>query len=169
MEKRQKIFAALAVGGLLLIAANMPPSQTSSHLEVTSPHIYKDKLVPVKVLSIMSDPYGSVGVMVGVDDSHFVTAGIPKKLLAQGQQFPLESTITALNGPGVMYAASSKHGTAFSMQLNTFSIKDKRASVTMSGRLILDKPGGGAYLEIVPVTLPIVGKNFEDLIAKPTL
>jgi hypothetical protein len=165
--------AAVVLGCVLLlivvigVIGNFLPAPPAS---TTGPKYYKNKLIPDKVSNINSaDDYGLVGIMVesGDDGEHFVSIAVPRRDIRQGLHTGIHSNVvTAYNGEGQKYAHSpEKYGTTMELTIHSLSKEKRTATITVSGRLVTDVPGGGPYLEIVPVELKIQGEQFDQLMA----
>ena len=132
--------------------------------------IYKDKLAADKILDV-SEPDGSktdaVGIMAGIDGDHLVRVVIYRSQVAQGFQTTVPVDISAYNGNNTMYINSpEKFNTEVLVVINSLDHKTKRASITISGRLVSNNPDDHSYLDITPAPLSIIGKQFDNLIGK---
>jgi hypothetical protein len=164
------LFVALVASCVAMMQPGSPPSQAITQVPETEAKIFPDKLVPTKVLQIIpADQDSLVDIMVGVDGNHLVSIALHRNEIYQGlHTSPFPSRVIAFNGQNNQYAHSpKKHHTTLYVTINTLIPKVRHASITISGRLVRDQPGGGDYLDIIPVTLQIQGEDYTNLLAEP--
>ncbi len=162
------VFCFFLFAGLLGGIGQRPDTSEATD---NAPRTYKDKLVPDRVLDVArADHDGLIGIMVGTgtDGEHFVSLAVPRRDIREGLHTGINSNVvTAYNGKDHRYAHSpKKYGTTIDLTINSLSQEKRTAVITVSGRLIADMPGGGPYLEIVPVALQVQGEQFDNLVAK---